>query len=67
MNELFVSALSGLAIMLFMGFLTWLYSLIKNDVSIVDSLWSLMFLAVSVFYALENESMTQVHILFLVL
>ena len=35
----------GLAVMLALGFLTWLMSLRLRDVSIVDSLWSLMFLA----------------------
>lgn len=33
------------------AFLLWLVSLVKHDVSIVDSLWSLMFLAGAVMYA----------------
>lgn len=43
--------LGALALILAMGALTWLYSLYRRDVSIVDSLWSLMFLAAGVLYA----------------
>lgn len=46
-------AFQGLAILLILGFLTWLVSLVKNDVSIVDSLWSLFFVVASGFYALQ--------------
>lgn len=35
-----------------LGGIGWLYSLYKHDVSIVDSLWSLMFLIASLTYAL---------------
>ncbi|MBT8446470.1 MAG: DUF1295 domain-containing protein, partial [Gammaproteobacteria bacterium] len=41
----------GLAAMCAAGTLVWLVSLIKRDVSIVDSLWSLMFLLGAVVYA----------------
>ena len=41
----------GLAIILAMGVATWVYSVARKDVSIVDSLWSLMFLAASLSYA----------------
>jgi steroid 5-alpha reductase family enzyme len=34
----------------------WFISLLRNDVSIVDSLWSLMFLVVALVYALVSES-----------
>jgi len=34
----------------------WLVSLIRNDVSIVDSLWSLMFLLVVVVYSLMSDT-----------
>ena len=37
-------ALQGLGILLLVGVLTWLLSLVKRDVSIVDSVWSLFFL-----------------------
>ena len=42
----------GLAIILIVGVATWIVSVIKRDVSIVDSLWSLMFLIAAVVYAL---------------
>ena len=41
--------LDSLVVMLVLGFATWLYSLYKRDVSIVDSLWSIMFLAASIY------------------
>ena len=41
----------GFAVMAAGAFLLWLVSLVKHDVSIVDSLWSLMFLAGAVVYA----------------
>lgn len=43
--------LIGFAVMAAGAFLLWLVSLVKHDVSIVDSLWSLMFLAGAVMYA----------------
>lgn len=44
--------IAALAITLAVGFLGWLVSLARNDVSLVDSLWSLFFLiAASVFAA----------------
>jgi steroid 5-alpha reductase family enzyme len=42
--------LSGLAVLAAMGFATWLLSLPLRNVSIVDSLWSLMFLAAAIVY-----------------
>jgi steroid 5-alpha reductase family enzyme len=48
-----VIGFQGLAILLGLGFLTWLISLVINDVSIVDSVWSLFFVAASGFYALQ--------------
>ena len=48
-----VIAFQGLAILLGLGFLTWLISLVINDVSIVDSVWSLFFVAAAGFYALQ--------------
>lgn len=67
MNELWLAGLYGLTIMLGMGFFTWLYSLYRNDVSIVDSLWSLMFLAGALTYALIAEDFTGRNVLLLVL
>jgi steroid 5-alpha reductase family enzyme len=43
----FLLALGGI---LAAGFVTWLISLVKRDVSIVDSLWSLMFLLAALIY-----------------
>jgi steroid 5-alpha reductase family enzyme len=43
--------LEGLAVMLILAGLTWLLSVIKRDVSIVDSVWSLMILAGAIVYA----------------
>lgn len=40
----------GLALMLGLGTLGWLLSLIKQDVSVVDSLWSLFFLLGAIIY-----------------
>ncbi len=39
------TSLAGLVTMLALGFATWLVSLVKRDVSIVDSVWSLLFVA----------------------
>ncbi len=47
----FVVYFYGLLVMLGLGFLTWLLSLYLRDVSIVDSLWSLMFLAAAAVFA----------------
>ncbi|HWP66262.1 MAG TPA: DUF1295 domain-containing protein [Candidatus Limnocylindria bacterium] len=43
--------LLGLGIILGMAFATWAVSLLKRDVSIVDSLWSLFFFAAALAYA----------------
>lgn len=43
--------LLGFAVMAAGAFFLWLVSLVKHDVSIVDSLWSLMFLAGAIMYA----------------
>lgn len=40
----------ALGVLLAMGAVTWVVSLIKGDVSIVDSLWSLMFLGAALVY-----------------
>lgn len=41
----------GLLAMLVLAFATWLLSTVRKDVSIVDSIWSLMFLVASAVYA----------------
>lgn len=46
----------GLLVMLLLGFITWLASIAKKDVSIVDSLWSIMFLAAAVVYFLSGTT-----------
>jgi steroid 5-alpha reductase family enzyme len=48
--------LLGLASLLGLGLVGWLVSLKKHDVSIVDSLWSLMFLLVALVYFLASGS-----------
>ncbi|MDH3217513.1 MAG: DUF1295 domain-containing protein [Candidatus Krumholzibacteria bacterium] len=49
------SALWGLAGILGIAFLTWLVSLVKRDVSIVDSVWALLFWVAAVVYALTPD------------
>ena len=55
MSEIAISSLYALAVMLAMGVITWLYSLYRSDVSVVDSLWSLMFLAGAISYLTFRE------------
>ena len=45
------AALTGLAVILAMAFVTWLVSLVRRDVSVVDSLWSVFITAGGVVYA----------------
>ena len=60
MTTLWQAAFYGLGIMLLMGFVTWIYSLQRRDVSMVDSLWSLMFLAAALTYAISlNNSLIE--------
>ena len=67
MNEIWSTGIYGLLVMLGMGVVTWLYSLYRNDVSIVDSLWSLMFLAGAVVYLIFADNVTAGNILLMVL
>ena len=55
---------TALAVMLCLGFLTWLLSLKLKDVGIVDSLWSLMFLAGAGIYLYESAMDTRAWLLF---
>ena len=48
----------ALAFVSFGGTLAWLYSAIRKDVSIVDSLWSLFFLLMATIYALASEPLS---------
>ena len=61
------SYLAGLAVMLAMGFVTWLVSLRRHDVSIVDSLWSLMFLGAAIAYFASADAVGERGLLVLVL
>ena len=67
MTEIWLSSIYALAVMLAMGFVTWLYSLYRNDVSIVDSLWSLMLLAGAISYLVFADDYSARNILMLVL
>lgn len=67
MNSLWLAAGYGLAIMLAMGFVTWLYSRVRNNVNIVDSLWSLMFLAGAVCYVVMADNFSPASLLLLTL
>ena len=51
--------LSGLLIALSLTSVAWLVSLFKRDVSIVDSLWSLLFLALCLTFYLSYDFATQ--------
>lgn len=67
MTTIWQTAFYGLGIMLLMGFVTWIYSLQRRDVSMVDSLWSLMFLAAALTYAISLNNITDRNILLLVM
>lgn len=57
----------GLAAMLVLAFLTWLLSLYKDDVSIIDSIWSLMLLAAGSIYLYAAPAMDSRNVLILCL
>ena len=48
----------ALFVILVVGVASWLLSLIKNDVSFVDSLWSLFFLIAAAIFALDAQPIT---------
>ncbi len=52
------SLISGLLIALLLPASAWVFSLVRRNVSIVDSLWSLLFLALSLVYLLTAEQTT---------
>jgi len=47
--------LLGLAVIVALALVTWVFSIFKRDVSIVDSLWSILFLAATVVYVGQVE------------
>lgn len=57
----------GLLVMLIIAFITWLISLRLRDVSIVDSIWSIMFLAATiVYFALSSADLRNIILLAMV-
>ena len=50
--------LNALTIIVLLAVMTWLYSVYRRDVSIVDSLWSLMFLAAGFIYLVNSTDAT---------
>jgi steroid 5-alpha reductase family enzyme len=67
MTQIWQSSMYALIVILAMGVITWLYSLYRKDVSIVDSLWSLMLLAAATTYLAFAENYSARNILLLVL
>ncbi|MCF7981123.1 MAG: DUF1295 domain-containing protein [Pseudomonadales bacterium] len=65
MSNLWITAAFGLGLMLMMGLVTWIYSLTRHNVNIVDSLWSLMFLAGAVCYVLMANNFSAASLLLL--
>ncbi len=59
--------LSALPLALAVGLAGWLYSLVRSNVTIVDSLWSLMFLAMGLLYVLSQPTLSDRGLLLLVL
>jgi len=54
---MFSNYLDGLLVILALAIVTWVFSIIKQDVSIVDSIWSLMILAGGLTYAFSAETL----------
>ena len=57
----------SLLIMLLLGFATWLISLVKNNVSIVDSLWSVLFLAAGIYVFVNSPARSSAGMLLMIL
>ena len=51
--------LSALPLALALGLAGWLYSLARRNVTVVDSLWSLMFLAMTLVYVLSQPAISE--------
>jgi steroid 5-alpha reductase family enzyme len=47
-----------LSIILAVGVVSWLFSVIKKDVSFVDSLWSLFFLVAAAVFAIDAQPLS---------
>ena len=54
-------------VILGVGVVSWLISVLKNDVSFVDSLWSLFFLLAAVVFAVQAQSLSAKGVLVFVL
>jgi len=50
------TALAGLVVILVLATATWVLSLVRRDVSIVDSLWGLLFVAAAVAYTVAGDA-----------
>ena len=59
--------LSGLLVVFLMAIATWVLSLFKQDVSIVDSAWGLFFLALCLTYFNLSDSLSQRSLIVLIL
>ncbi len=55
--NMLMTYLQALGMILSMGIVTWLYSLYRRDVSIIDSMWSLMLLAAALLYAWQSSEL----------
>ena len=64
---LWIDYLWALPILLLMAAITWVASVVKKDVSIVDSIWSLFFVAAVAVYAWQAEALSSRAALVLVL
>lgn len=61
---IFLSALGAISLI---AVLTWFFSLIKKDVSIVDSVWGLFFIAAMLVYCIHQDNLTIRSIIVIVL
>jgi steroid 5-alpha reductase family enzyme len=57
--------LIALSALLIVGAVFWVFSLVRNDVSIVDSLWSLMFLLAAIVYGYLSTGLSSREVLLL--
>lgn len=59
--------LNGLWLMLGFGFAGWLYSLVKHNVTVVDSMWSLFFLLATANYIFAENGLTDRNIILIII
>ncbi len=57
----------ALAAIMSVGVVSWLFSLVKKNVSFVDSLWSLFFLIAAIVFAVESQPLSERAVLVLLL